>query len=349
MTRSNHRFLAVVFATSAPFWAACSKHSTTVDPAKLKEFAVLAEAPTYRAGDPMVARIDLGRMLYYDARLSRSQSVSCNSCHPLAMHGVDGKPTSIGHAGQLGTRNSPTVYNAAMQFAQFWDGRAPNVEVQAQGPLLNPVEMAMPSQKAVVDVVKSVPGYVASFRRAFPGDKNPVTFRHLSEAIGAFERGLATPSRWDGFLQGYQAVLSPDERSGFNHFVAAGCDNCHAGALIGGSTFQKLGIVKEYLDTSDSGRYKVTQNEGDRMVFKVPSLRNVAMTGPYFHNGAVASLEDAVTQMAEYQTGKPLPASDRDAIVTWLKCLTGEIDLNYVKPPELPESTSRTPRARAAI
>lgn len=163
MTRSNQLLLTAIFAASTLFWTACSKHSTTIDPAKLKEFAGLPVAPTYRAGDPMAAKVDLGRMLYYDARLSRSQSVSCNSCHPLAKYGVDGKPASTGHAGQLGSRNSPTVYNAAMQFAQFWDGRAPNVEVQAQGPLLNPVEMAMPSQKAVVDVVRSIPAYVVSF------------------------------------------------------------------------------------------------------------------------------------------------------------------------------------------
>lgn len=142
-------------------------------------------------------------------------------------------------------------------------------------------------------------------------------------------------------------MLSPEERSGFNHFVAAGCDSCHAGVLVGGSGLQKLGVAKEYLNTADPGRYKVTQNDVDRMVFKVPSLRNVAMTAPYFHNGKVTTLEDAVTQMAEYQSGKPLAASDRDAIVTWLKCLTGEIDPNYVKPPELPKSTSRTPRATA--
>jgi len=220
------------------------------------------------------------------------------------------------------------------------------VEKQAQGPVLNPVEMAMPSDKAVVSVLKSMPGYVAAFRQAFPGDKNPVTFSHASEAIGLFERGLTTPSRWDKFLKGDQAALSTEEKSGLNRFLAAGCDTCHSGTLVGGGAFQKLGLLKEYPDATDPGRYQVTQSPNDRMFFKVPSLRNVAMTGPYFHTGKVATLEEAVTQMAEYQTGKELATADRDAIVTFLRSLTGEVDSTYIKQPVLPRSTSRTPQAK---
>lgn len=335
--------LTALLATSALITSSCGNQSTTVDPAKLKAFAALPEAPTSGATGATAAKIDLGRMLYHDTRLSKSQTISCNSCHPLSSYGADGKPTSTGHGGQQGTRNSPTVFNAAMHFAQFWDGRAPDVEKQAQGPLLNPVEMAMPSEKAVVAVLKSMPGYVTAFRRAFPADKNPVTFSHASEAIGLFERGLVTPSRWDKFVSGDQAALTPAEKSGFNHFLAAGCGSCHSGALVGGSAFQKLGVSKEYSDTTDPGRFKVTRNEGDRMFFKVPSLRNVAMTGPYFHNGNVANLEDAVSQMAEYQTSKRLTNVERDAIVIWLKSLTGDIDSSYIKQPPLPKSTSRTP------
>jgi cytochrome c peroxidase len=193
-----------------------------------------------------------------------------------------------------------------------------------------------------------MPSYVAAFRLAFPGDKNPVTFGHVSEAIGMFERGLITPSRWDKFLKGDQASLTAEEKSGFNSFVAAGCDTCHSGTLVGGNAFQKVGVLKEYPDTSDLGRYNVTQNPGDRMFFKVPSLRNVAKTGPYFHNGKVATLQEAVTQMAEYQTGKQLSVADRNSIVTWLKSLTGEIDASYIQQPELPKSTSRTPRPKVA-
>jgi len=331
----------------ALFCGACGKESTTIEPTKLKSFAALPEAHASGANDPAAAKIALGRMLYYDARLSKGQTLSCNSCHPLSTYGVDGKPTSEGHLGQRGARNSPTVYNAALHFVQFWDGRAPDVEKQAGGPLLNPVEMAMPSEKAVVAVLKSMPGYVNAFRRAFPGEKNPVTFIHATEAIGQFERGLITPSRWDKFLKGDHAVLTPEERAGFNHFIAAGCDTCHSGSLVGGNAFQKLGVLKEYPEASDPGRYQVTRNQNDRMYFKVSPLRNVAMTGPYFHTGKVATLDDAVRQMAQYQTGKELATVDREAIVTWLKTLTGDIDANYIKQPELPKSTSRTPRARA--
>jgi cytochrome c peroxidase len=346
MTRNNHVPLEAILAVSVLLSVGCGKQSTTVDPAKLTNFAVLPEAPTAGARD-FIAKIDLGRMLYYDARLSRSQTISCSSCHPLSAYGADGKATSDGHGGQRGTRNSPTVYNAALQFAQFWDGRAPDVEKQAQGPMLNPVEMAMRSEKAVAAVLKSMPGYVTAFRQAFPGDKDPVTFRHASEAIGLFERGLITPSRWDKFLKGDQTALTPEEKAGFNRFVATGCDTCHVGTLVGGGAFQKLGVMKEYPDTSDPGRYQVTQNQGDRMVFKVPSLRNVAMTAPFFHNGKVATLQDAVSQMAEYQTGRQLALADRDAIVTWLKSLTGEINAAYIKQPDLPKSTSRTPKPEA--
>lgn len=341
-------FLPVILIAPALFCSGCGRQSTMIDASKLKSFAALPEAPAFGANDPRAARIALGRMLYYDARLSRDQTVSCNSCHQLSKYGVDGKPTSEGYLGQRGVRNSPTVYNAAMHFAQFWDGRAPDVEKQAQGPMLNPVEMAMPSGKAVVAVLKSMPGYVAAFRDAFPEDKNPVTFNHATEAIGLFERGLITPSRWDRFLKGDQAALTSEEKAGFNHFLAAGCDGCHSGGLVGGNAFQKLGLAKEYPDTSDPGRFEVTQNQNDRMFFKVPPLRNVAMTGPYFHSGKVTTLEDAVLKMAEYQTGKQLAITDRDAIVTWLTSLTGEIDPNYIKEPELPKSTSRTPRPKTA-
>ena len=340
MAKSTDRvILAVTAIASLAFTGGCAKQPT-LEPARLQRFAALPEASTYSASDPMAAKIELGRMLYFDDRLSKSQTVSCNSCHPLSTYGADGKPVSVGHAGQRGTRNSPTVYNAAMQFAQFWDGRAPDVEVQAAGPLLNPGEMAT-SKKAVVKVVKSIPGYVAAFREAYPADRNPVTFEHVVDSIGKFERGLVTPSRWDRFLAGDQSVLSSAEKAGLSQFLNAGCDGCHSGVLVGGAAFQKLGAVKEYTDTSDSGRYLITRNQSDRMVFKVPSLRNVARTGPYFHHGRVSSLAEAVAQMAEFQTGRQLSAADRDAIVMWLSCLTGEIDPNYVRRPDLPKGSAK--------
>ena len=203
----------------------------------------------------------------------------------------------------------------------------------------------MPSANAVVRVLKSMPEYGAAFHAAFPKDRNPVTFDRAAEAIGAFERKLLTPSRWDRFLGGEEAALSVDEKGGFNTFVKTGCPACHDGALIGGQALQRLGAIKPYPDNSDPGRYSVTKRESDRMIFKVPSLRNVALTGPYFHNGKVASLPEAVAQMAEYQLGKTLSDGDVRAIVAWLKSLTGGLPADYIKEPAtLPKSTPRTPK-----
>jgi cytochrome c peroxidase len=285
-------------------------------------------------------KINLGRMLYYDKRLSTAGDVACNTCHLLDKYGVDGTPTSTGHKGQKGNRNAPTVYNAAGHFVQFWDGRAQDVEAQAKGPVLNPVEMAMPSEKVVVAKLKSIPGYAAAFKAAFPDDKNPVSYENMAKAIGAFERRLVTPSKWDKFLGGDQAALTDAEKAGFNKFVEVGCQACHAGAYVGGSMYQKLGAVTPWDDTSDLGRFAVTKQDADRMMFKVPGLRNIEKTGPYYHHGGIATLEDAVREMAEHQLGKKLTDPDVQSIVTWLKTLTGEVPAEYVKEPELPKSSS---------
>ncbi len=326
---------------------ACSTQpaaNQTVDPVKLQMFAPVPEVVPAKYGAPDEAKIALGRMLYYETRLSKSQTVSCNSCHDLANYGVDGRPTSEGHKGQHGDRNSPSVYNAAGHFVQFWDGRAADVEEQAKGPVMNPVEMAMPSEKQVVAMLKSMPEYVAAFQRAFPGKKDPVTFDNAALAIGAFERKLLTPSRWDKFLQGDQAALTPVEKAGFNAYMNAGCQTCHAGAYLGAGMYQKLGLVKPYPDASDPGRFRVTKSEADRMMFKVPSLRNVEKTGPYFHNGKVTTLEGAIVQMADYQLGKQLSDAEVQSIAAWLRTLTGEIPADYIKQPALPKSTARTPK-----
>ena len=328
----------------------CSKKAEvaeTIDPATLKMFAPLPTEVPPPSGSLSAQQIDLGRMLYYENRLSMDQKISCNTCHGLDKYGVDGEPTSDGHKGQKGSRNSPTVYNAAGHVAQFWDGRAATVEEQAKGPVMNPVEMAMPSEKVVIAVLNSMPEYVQAFKAAFPTDKDPVNFNNMANAIGAFERKLLTPSRWDKFLQGDAAALTPAEKKGFNTFISAGCQACHAGALLGGATYQKLGVIKPFPDESDGGRFQVTKNEGDKMVFKVPSLRNIEMTGPFFHDGKVGTLFEAVEHMAEYQVGKKLTDSQIQSIITWLKSLTGELPADYIKPPKLPESTPRTPRPEA--
>ncbi len=341
----DSRAVLCAAAAAALLSAGCARRASEgIDPGKLKLFAVLPEAVPARWGPPGEELIALGRMLYYEPRLSKSQQLSCNSCHELARYGVDGQPTSDGHKGQPGKRNAPTVYNAAAHFAQFWDGRAADVEEQAKGPMLNPVEMAMPSEKVVIAVLKSMPEYVAAFRRAFPADRDPVSFDNAAKAIGAFERKLLTPSRWDRFLAGDQAALSPEEKAGLNVFLETGCQACHAGPLVGGAMFQKLGAMKPYPDQSDPGRYLVTGNEADRMLFKVPSLRNVEKTAPYFHHGKVPTLEQAVREMADYQLGRSLSPDQVRSIVTWLKALTGELPRDYIRPPALPPSTARTPK-----
>ena len=315
-----------------------------VDKAQLAVFAPLpAEVPA-ASGAASADLVALGRLLYFEPRLSKSQTISCNSCHDLAKYGVDGEPTSTGHKGQKGDRNAPTVYNAAAHFAQFWDGRAADVEEQAKGPVLNPVEMAMPAPDRVVAVLESMPEYVDLFKKAFPGQAKPITYDNMGTAIGAFERRLMTPSRWDALLKGDEKALTPEEQVGLKTFLEAGCQACHNGALLGGTTFQPLGAVKPYPRAADQGRFKVTKKNPDKGLFKVPSLRNIEKTGPYFHDGQVGTIEDAVRQMGEYQLGRTFTDQQVKQIVSFLRVLTGKIDPEYTKAPELPKSTAQTPK-----
>ncbi|HXV91105.1 MAG TPA: cytochrome c peroxidase [Gemmatimonadales bacterium] len=314
--------LAVVAACGRP---AAERASVPIDPARLAAFAPLPRAIEAPDNPITPEKIALGRMLYYETRLSRDGDVSCNSCHSLADYGVDHNRVSTGVQNQLGSRNSPTVYNAAGHIAQFWDGRAATVEEQAKGPILNPVEMAMPSDQAVLAALAAIPEYRAAFRRAFPGEANPVTYDNVGRAIGAFERGLITPSRWDALLEGDAEALSPAERAGFNAFVEAGCSGCHGGTYVGGGSFQQVGLAEPWPALADSGR--------GNGVFKVPSLRNIAQTAPYFHDGATISLTESVYLMAHHQLGRRLTADEAAAIVTWLEALTGTIPESYISPP----------------
>lgn len=316
-------------------------------PAQDKRLQVFHPLPSFIADsrNPMTeGKIELGRMLYYDPRLSANQKISCNSCHDLDRYGADKGSVSIGFKGQAGARNSPTVYNAAGQLAQFWDGRAPDVETQAKGPVMNPVEMAMTSQDRVIATLSSMPEYVELFKRAFPGDPNPVTFDNVGSAIGVFERGLVTPGRWDKYLEGDTNALTSAEKVGFDKFYASGCATCHSGTYLGGSQYQRLGLVKAWPETHDPGRFAVTGKEADRNVFKVPTLRNVAETAPYYHDGSVPTLDKAIQMMGEYQLGKNLSPEDVTSIKTFLKSLTGKIPAAYIKKPVLPKSTPATPK-----
>jgi len=314
-----------------------------LDPAALSAFGALPAAFPADGKPDGEAVVALGRMLYYDTRLSKNQELSCNSCHQLDHYGVDNAATSTGHKGQKGSRNSPTVYNAAGHLAQFWDGRAADVEAQAKGPVLNPAEMAMPDEHAVVAVLESVPGYRDAFAAAFPGDDDPITYDNMAAAIGAFERRLVTPSRWDQAAAGNIAVLTAEEQKGFQTFVDTGCPTCHTGPLFGGQMYQKAGLVEAWPNQTDLGRFDVTKSDADRMIFKVPSLRNVDKTGPYFHDGSVTDLSQAVRMMARYQLGKQLDDGQVKALVAFLDSLTGELPKGYIEAPALPPSGPETP------
>lgn len=287
-------------------------------------------------------KVELGRHLYYEKRLSRSQEISCNSCHMLDKYGVDNLATSPGHEGQLGERNSPTTLNAALHIAQFWDGREPDVEAQAGGPMMNPVEMAMPGPDVVEKTLRSIPEYEPLFEAAFPKDPEPIHFTNARLAIAAFERGLLTPAPFDDYMQGDTDALSEQQKRGLATFMDVGCITCHNGALVGGQMFQKIGLVHPY-ETEDLGRYEVTGKESDKYVFKVPSLRNVAQTAPYFHDGSIETLDAAIRIMAEHQLGVELSADQVTAIRAFLNTLTGRIDPLYTAKPELPESGPETP------
>jgi cytochrome c peroxidase len=308
---------------------------TDLNPRLLRRFRPLREGvdPSDTVETGMVV---LGKALFFDKRLSRAGDVSCNSCHPLDQSGADQRTTSTGDQGKTGTRNAPTVLNAAWHVAQFWDGRAADIEEQAKGPILNPAEMAMRGPDQVTAVLRSIPGYGPLFATAFPDDKGLISFDNAARAIGAFERTLATPSRWDEFLKGKHDALTPAEIEGIKLFADIGCVQCHTGELVGGSMFQKVGVASPWPNQKDQGRYAVTKQAADRMVFKVPSLRNVAETAPYFHDGSVKELGDAVRMMAVHQLGMELTDEETASIVTWLGSLTGTTPPEAQTPPELP-------------
>ena len=307
--------------------------NAAIAPSHLYMFAPLPTIPP--ATGVTALRVDLGRRLYYDKHLSENASISCNSCHDLAQYGVDpGKAVSLGHNQRPGGRNAPTVYNAGLQFVQFWDGRAADLAAQASGPMMNPVEMGMPGPEAVLAYLHSNQNYVKQFKQAYPEAKDPVTMDNATGAIAAFEARLLTPSRWDQYLAGDTNALTPAEKQGLRVYLRAGCAACHAGQDMGGNSYQKLGVYRNWPDQeTDTGRMALTKEARDRMYFKVPILRNVAETGPWFHNGQVKTLSEAVRLMGRYQTGEQLSDEEVNSIVSFLHALTGTIPQAYIEPP----------------
>lgn len=287
------------------------------------------------------ALVDLGKKLYFDPRLSASGFISCNSCHNLSMGGTDNLTTSIGDHWHQGPINAPTVLNSSMNLAQFWDGRAKTLQDQAGGPIANPGEMAS-SHTLAVSVLQSIPGYVGEFKAVFGHDT--ITIEEVTKAIAAFEETLTTPnSRFDKWLKGDQKALTPTELAGYELFKDSGCTGCHNGPAVGGNSFQKMGVVEEYKTKNPAeGRVAVTKDEADRFNFKVPSLRNVELTYPYFHDGQAATLKDAVQTMGRVQLGKNFTDAENARIVAFLKTLTG--DQPKIVLPILPPSVDGTPR-----
>ena len=285
------------------------------------------------------AKIELGKMLWFDPRLSLSGKVSCNTCHDLSTNGADTKPLSIGYAGRKGTVNSPTVFNAEKQIAQFWDGRAKTLAEQATGPMTNPLEMAMTPELAE-GVIRSIPGYRPYFEKAF-GSKNP-TFSEIAEALAAFETTLTTPNApFERYLKGDKNALTQQQIDGLKLFRRSGCIRCHSGNLLGGTSFQKVGSVRPYVtDNSSKGRMDVSGKPWDEMMFKVPTLLNVERTAPYFHDGAVKTLPDAVKKMADIQLDMNLSEKQVEEIVAFLESLNGE--LPKIEKPTLPPSGPET-------
>lgn len=270
--------------------------------------------------------VELGNQLFHDPRLSSDGTIACASCHVLANGGVDGAKLSTGVEGRMGTVNAPTVFNSALNFRQFWDGRSLTLLEQVDGPLNNPVEMAS-DWPHVLKVLESDKTYSKAFRQHFT---DGLTINNIKLAIIRFEQSLLTPnSRFDRFLSGEDSALSPQEIKGYSLFKNYGCISCHQGVGIGGNMFQKLGVMKDYFiegeySKADLGRFNITHDERDRHVFKVPSLRNVALTAPYLHNGKATTLDEAVKVMMTYQLGIDAPDEEVELIVLFLETLTGE-------------------------
>ncbi len=286
-------------------------------------------------------KVELGRILFYETRISVDGTVSCSRCHPIGLYAADGLRKAIGNQCKINPRNSPTLFNAAGQIAEHWIGNRTDVEDQARQSVIGPPSFGMPSYEAVEGRLKGIKGYADLFKKAFPEEKDPVRVENFARAVGAFERTLVTPSSFDTFLAGKKEALNEQEKRGLRTFVETGCIMCHSGTSIGGQMYQKFGLIEPYWKYTgsqeiDEGRYAFTKNEMDKYVFKVPILRNVEKTSPYFHDGSVDTLEAAERVMGKIQLGKDLTKSQLEEIGSFLKSLTGKIPEDVFRIPLLP-------------
>jgi cytochrome c peroxidase len=280
--------------------------------------------------------IVLGKKLYFDNQLSKNNTISCSSCHDLNKYGVDNLPTSLGDTKLNGNRNSPSTIYAFLHGMQFWDGRAKDVEEQAGGPLLNPIEHGIPSEAYLIQKLSKIPEYAKLFKAAFPTEKNPITFKNLTSAIASFERQLSPTSKFDEYLDGNESALNEKEKTGLANFMDNGCITCHSGIAIGGQMMQKFGVYSNYWEATkskkiDNGLFDRTKIETDKYLFKTPSLRNIEKTYPYFHDGSIQSLKEAIKIMAKIQLNKDLDEEQISSIEAFLKTLTADVSLEYKK------------------
>ncbi len=356
--KSKYRFAGITWKLASPFFLLiatmvvftyCSAPESEVELTDLQKRALaftqaLPEDAFAEGMNRSAELIELGKMLFYEPRLSKSGLISCNTCHNMATFGVDQLPVSIGHMWREGRRNAPTVLNAALHTTQFWDGREPDVESQALMPILDELEMASTRQH-VVAVLRSMPEYVDMFNRAFPDHDDPVIYKNVGVAIGAFERTLITHSRFDDFLRGDDTALAEAEKKGLVTFIETGCHSCHGGPALGGRAFSMFKTPAELASgEADLGRFEVTGNELDRHVFKVPSLHNITKTYPYLHDGSEWSLSETVNVVAMDMLQRELTPAQNEEIVTFLAALTGDIPAYALELPVLPPSTPATPR-----
>jgi cytochrome c peroxidase len=297
------------------------------------------------AQDPATAaRLDLGRRLFFESRVSIDGNVSCSHCHQPDRQAADGLAKAIGVFGKENARNAPTIFNAGLNFKQHWRGDRESLEDQAEKSLLGPASFGNPDFATPMGKLKAIPAYGPAFAKAFPEDRDPINSKNWGVAIAAYERTLLTPSKFDAFLGGDPQALTGTEQAGLRKFIDLGCATCHNGAGIGGNSFQKFGVAVDYWKETgakepDKGRAEVTKSDADLYVFKVPSLRNVAKTAPYFHDGSVDELKRAVEIMGKTQLGIDIPEKDAEAIVAFLGALTGPVPANYSAPELYPDAT----------
>jgi cytochrome c peroxidase len=297
-------------------------------------------------------RVALGKALFFETRVSSDGAVSCAKCHLPTLHGTDALPTSIGNQGKVLPRNAPTVFNTALQFVQHYGGNRKDVEEQAVKALISPFAYGNADYAAAEAKLRAVPGYRPMFEKAFPGEAEPINAENWGKAIGAYERVLLTPAPFDRFLKGDVAALNPQAKRGLDKFMSFGCSGCHNGVTVGGQMYQKFGLTQDYWTLTgskevavfkgrDKGRFQDTKDEADAFIFKVQQLRNVALTAPYFHDGSVVELRDAVRIMAKLQLGRDLGGDDIADIVAFLETLSGEVPEQFAHVPELPPAPFR--------